>query len=92
MGRLFGSARAVVFRCEWRGLAGRRLYDPSVRWVQAETALADHRVVLLQVPLARLSQSWPETAARLMAPVLRMIEPDLALDADWVSEQAAHWT
>lgn len=89
--RLFGSARGVVFRCEWAGLAGRRLHDPSVRWVHNEKALANARTVSLYTPAASLAHAWPEIAARLMAPVLRLIEPELSFGCDWFRSQAQGW-
>ena len=36
-------------------------------------------------------QAWPDAVARMMAPVLRAFEPDLALGPDWVRAQAARW-
>lgn len=82
--RRFGGVRRVVFRCEWWGLAGRELFDTDASWVQRRPALDDRRVASLQVPVATLSQAWPEAVAQLIAPVLRAFEPDLVLDADWV--------
>ncbi|HET6182685.1 MAG TPA: hypothetical protein VFA03_03715 [Acetobacteraceae bacterium] len=92
LARPFGSVRAVLFRCEWIGLAGRRLDDPWTRWAQSESAIADRRTVALRVPVASLAREWPETVAQLMAPVVRLIEPDLVLGPDWVRAEAASWT
>ena len=89
--RFFAAPRRVVFRCDWWGLAERELFDPAGRWARTGTAIGDHRAVLLDVPLAALVQAWPETVARLMAPVLRALEPDLVLGADWVRAQAVRW-
>lgn len=89
--RLFAGVRRVAFRCEWWGLAGRELFDPEERWVHRGPALGDHCVATVQVPLARLAQSWPEVVAQLIAPVLRAVEPDIALNADWVRTQAPGW-
>ncbi len=76
--RFFGAARTVGFRCEWWGLAGRKLFDPRRQWVQSGAAENDRRLVVLQVPVARLAEGWPDVVASLMAPLLRAIEPDLA--------------
>jgi hypothetical protein len=89
--RLFGGVQRVWFRCEWWGLAGRALFDPDERWVHRGPALSDHSVATMQVPLARLAQAWPEVVAQLIAPPLRAVEPDLALDAAWVRGQAPRW-
>jgi hypothetical protein len=67
------------------------LFDPDGRWAHSGAALGDHRAAMLDVPIASLVQAWPEAAARLMAPVLRALEPDLVLDADWVRAQAPRW-
>jgi hypothetical protein len=89
--RLFGGVRRVVFRCEWWGLEGRELFDPDARWPHHGPALSDHCVSSQQVAAATLVQAWPEVVAQLIAPVLRAIEPDLVLDADWVRAQAPRW-
>ncbi|MEO9191079.1 MAG: hypothetical protein ABI224_13940, partial [Acetobacteraceae bacterium] len=77
--RFFGSARTVMFRCEWWGLSGRVLFDPAARWVQSGASLVSHRIVTQEVPVATLAKNWPEVVAHLMAPLLRAIEQDLAL-------------
>ncbi len=89
--RLFSGIQRVWFRCEWWGLSGRALYDPDERWVHRGPALGDQCVATMQVPIARLTQAWPEVVAQLIAPPLRAVEPDLALDAAWVRGQAPRW-
>lgn len=89
--RLFAGVRVVTFRCEWWGLADRELFDPDSRWPHKGPALGDHRVATLQVPLPRLVEAWPEVISFLIAPVLRAIEPNLVLDAEWVRNQAPRW-
>jgi hypothetical protein len=89
--RMFGGVRRVTFRCEWWGLGGRELFDPDSRWPHRGPALGDHRIATLQVPLARLAEAWPEVVAQLIAPVLRAVEPNLFLDAEWVRNQAPRW-
>jgi len=91
LGRFFGDVRRVCFRCEWWGLAGRRLFDPNASWVSTRAASDDHRGVTLQVSAASLSEGWAEAVAQLMAPVLRNFEPDLHLDAGWVRTQTERW-
>jgi hypothetical protein len=89
--RLFGGVRLVTFRAEWWGLGGRELFDPDMRWPHHGPALGDHRAATVQVPLPRLYEAWPEVVAQLVAPVLRAIEPNLVLGADWVKSQAPRW-
>lgn len=91
MARFFGAVRRVHFRCEWRGLAGRELFDPQVSWVHRGSASDDNRIVTFQMPAASLAQEWPDAVARIMAPVLRAFEPDLALDAEWVRAEMPRW-
>jgi hypothetical protein len=91
MMRFFAGARRVCFRCEWRGLAGRELFDPESNWVRRGRAVDDQRIVTLQAPSAKLTDGWPDLVAELMAPVLRAFDPDLALGADWVRTQARRW-
>lgn len=91
LARFFSGVRRVCFRCEWWGLKGRSLYDPEGHWAHRGANEDDKRLVTLMVPAASLGQAWPEAVARMMAPVLRAFEPDLALGPDWVRAQAAHW-
>jgi hypothetical protein len=91
MQRFFSGVRRVWFHCEWWGLAGRELFDPDNGWANRRPAIDDHRLVTLQMPAASLTQAWPEAVARIIAPVLRAFEPDLALGPDWVRAESAHW-
>ena len=91
LARFFGGVRRVHFRCEWRGLAGRVLFDPNTSWVQRGAATDDHRIVTTQMPASSLGQAWPEMVAQIIAPVLRAFEPDLALGGDWVRGQMTRW-
>jgi hypothetical protein len=89
--RLFAGARRVAFRCEWWGLAGRELFDPDGHWPHRGPALSDRCVATAQVSLGGLVHAWPEVVAQLIAPVVRAVEPDVALDGDWVRRQAPRW-
>ncbi|HEX5327225.1 MAG TPA: hypothetical protein VFW75_11200 [Acetobacteraceae bacterium] len=89
--RFFTGPRRVHFRCDWWGLAGRELHGQAASWAQTGAAVGDHRAASLDVPLAALAEAWPEAVARLMAPVLRALEPDLVLGPDWVRAQAGRW-
>jgi hypothetical protein len=89
--QLFNGVRRVAFRCEWWGLTGRELFDPDRHWPHRGPALSDRSVATAQVPLGRLANAWPEVVAQLIAPVVRAVEPDVALDGDWVRRQAPRW-
>ena len=89
--RLFNGVRRVAFRCEWWGLTGRELFDPDRHWPHRGPALSDRSVATAQVPIGRLANAWPEVVAQLIAPVVRAVEPDVALDGDWVRRQAPGW-
>jgi hypothetical protein len=89
--RFFAGVPRVSLRCEWWGLAGRELFDPETGWANRKPAVDDHRLVTLQVPAASLAQAWPDVVAQIMAPVLRVFEPDRALGSDWVRAQSAQW-
>jgi hypothetical protein len=91
LARFFAGARRVHFRCEWWGLAGRELFDPHTSWAHRGSASDDHRIVTTQATAAGLAQAWPDVVARIMAPVLRAFEPDLALGPDWVRAQMPRW-
>jgi hypothetical protein len=43
------------------------------------------------VSVAALANTWADVVSRLMAPVLRALEPDLRLGADWVWAQLPRW-
>jgi hypothetical protein len=90
--RLFAAVRRVAFRCEWWGLTGRELFDPDGHWPHRGPALSDRCVATSQVSIARLGHAWPEVVAQLIAPVVRAVEPDVALDGDWVRRQAPGWS
>jgi hypothetical protein len=89
--RLFAGVQRVAFRCEWWGLTGRELYDPDAHWPHRGPALSDRCVATTQAPLPRLTHAWPEIVAQLIAPAVRAVEPDVALDGDWVRRQAPRW-
>jgi hypothetical protein len=73
------------------GLTGRALFDMDQRWPYRGPALGDHALATVQVPASRLTEAWPEVVAQLISPVLRAVQPDVALDAAWVRSQAPRW-
>ena len=82
------AARVAALRMV--GPCGRELFDPETGWANRKPAVDDHRLVTLQVPAASLAQAWPDVVAAIMAPVLRVFEPDLALGPDWVRATMGH--
>ncbi len=89
LARFFPAPAHVVARCEWWGLAGRVLSDHDAAWARTGTAIGDHRAAWLDLPLAGFANAWAGAVSRLMAPLIRAFEPDLAFDADWVRERSA---
>ena len=88
LSRFFPSPARVLVRCDWWGLAGRRLNDTNPTWACTPPAIGDHRAAWLDLDLAGFANYWPEAVARLMAPVVRAFDPELTLDADWVRAHA----
>ena len=70
----FEAPGTVSFRAQWSGLRGRKLGDPRTPFVsmQSGTAIDDGRVLTRTVPVASLTDYWPELTASMLAPILRM--------------------
>lgn len=70
----FEAQGTVSFRAQWSGLRGRRLGDPRAPfvWRQSGTAQDDGRILSRTVPVASLTDAWPELTASMLAPILRM--------------------
>ena len=70
----FEAPETVSFRAEWLGLQGRKLGDPLKPLVlmQSGTARDDGRVFTGTVPVASLTDGWPEVTATMLGPILRM--------------------
>lgn len=87
----FDSPTTVSFRCEWHGLAGRRIFDPAAIWMDHPVARSDHRVVSGSWPVSTLSNNWAEVVANLSAPVARLFTVEHVLTPDWIRGQAPRW-
>jgi hypothetical protein len=87
----FSSPTSVTFRCEWRGLANREIYDPQAMWFPGSPAQDDRRTSTETWPVASLAASWPEIVAKLAAPVVRVFRTDWTMTPQWVSGQAPIW-
>ena len=81
----------VVFRCEWRGLAGRRVFDPSVFWHPGRIATADGRFVTASFPIAALTNKWPDIVAELGGPIARLFGIGSLFTPQWIAGQAPMW-
>ena len=82
-------AGIVEFRCEWWGLAERRLHDPhaQIPWRPCSVARSDHRLSSGRWSLEDLRDPADAVAA-LAGPVLRLFDPQLDCDRGWVLSQA----
>jgi hypothetical protein len=87
----FNAPTNVVFRCEWRGLAGRRVFDPNVFWREGRTATADSRFVTATFPVGALTNNWPDIVARLGGPVARLFGIGQTFSPQWIVGQAPKW-
>jgi hypothetical protein len=87
----FESPLAVSFRCEWRGLKNREIFDPNGYWVGHFLAKQDTRLSRGDWSLGALSTDLPEIVAILLAPVARLFGLGEMLTAAWVARQVATW-
>lgn len=96
MAERFEAATTVSFRCEWYGLAGRKLYDPEANWLDhrkgREGGSSEHRVVSGTWPVGTLSSGWDEVVVQLFAPVMRIFAPDFVITASWVRSEVERMT
>jgi hypothetical protein len=65
----FEDTEMVEFRCEWRGLAHREVFDPRplVHWLPGKVAQADRRITAGEWAPAELA-AWPRIVSALGAP------------------------
>lgn len=67
----FAAPQRVEFRCEWRGLRGRRLSNPSGIPFSGRTAEADMVATIGQWPIGILGNAVPEIVVALGGKVAR---------------------
>lgn len=85
MAERFDSATGVSFRCEWCGLSGRRVGDPTGVWPQRDAARDDHRLSIGFWSLPALSGDWPTVVSALAAPAMRAFMTEkIVVTPDWV--------
>jgi hypothetical protein len=87
----FKTPSTVAFRCQWRGLEGRRVYDPGVLWRSGTVAPTNDRVVRASFPVAALSSDWQRIVAELGAPVARLFGIGDVFTPEWIAGQASSW-
>ena len=87
----FEAPTNVIFRCEWRGLAGRRLFDQNVFWRTDQIATAESRFVTASFPIATLANNWPEVVAALGSPIARLFGIGPVFSPQWIAGQASTW-
>lgn len=91
MAERFEAPNAVSFRCEWYGLGGRRVFDPSVLWRGERTAGSDRIIGNGTWPLSALLNDWPAIVSMLSAQVARLFEISHVITPAWVQKQAPTW-
>lgn len=70
----FSSAREVEFRCQWRGLSGRRPFlTQRYGHILGHSTGRDERVATGRFPVGELGGDWPEVVARLADPLARSL-------------------
>jgi hypothetical protein len=87
----FNEATTVHFRCEWRGLEKRVLYDPLGHFLRRDRAKRDHRVSSGAWPITALANSLEEIVAELGQPVIRNFSNDFVITPQWVKGQRKRW-
>jgi len=91
MGERFKEPVTVHFRCEWRGLRNRILYDPLGRWSGRDPARHDQRISSGAWPFAALSNRLEEIVAELSQPIMRIFMNDFVITPQWVKGQRERW-
>ncbi|MBB1177720.1 ATP-binding protein [Brevundimonas aurantiaca] len=90
--REFGEATQVHFRCEWRGLQGRRLHDFHHPWMfSGHPAAEDARRARASATVGALEASWADVAAELAGPVARAFGIGHLMTPAWFVGQSAAW-
>lgn len=88
----FDSPVSVSVICEWRGLAGRILYDQNAFYLDPGRAVAENRQTTADVPTAALATAWPDIVSQLVAPVVRLFNSSsLQVTPSYVRGQAPTW-
>lgn len=90
----FRDASAIAFRCEWSGLEGRVISDPTALWhpgMYRFDSDAGNRVATGTWPVIDLKEKWPTVVAKLVAPVMRAAGCDRVVTAEWVKGQEQRW-
>ena len=89
----FNTATAVFFRCEWWGLTGRVVADPTALWGvgHSRVSQADHRASSGSWPVGSLNSNLSEIVATLGSPVARAFDMGHAFTPQWVEGQRGRW-
>jgi hypothetical protein len=88
----FDLAVDVSFRCEWRGLAGRRPQRlHGGRGPFGRTTNSDHRVSTGTWPVGDLTGAWPNIVSTLAAPVARAFGLEDQFEPELLALQVDRW-
>lgn len=80
----FPGAEVIAFRMEWVGLKDRLIWDQEADKSIERKSRSDRRVVSFEAPVSDLPARWPDLVAQAATQVVRLFDPSLELDADWV--------
>ena len=86
----FPSVHTVEFRCEWKGLHGREIWDPGLRgafYYPGQVAHSDQAITVAQCSPAELVSAWPHIVSQLGASVRRLFSPNADFSPEWVAQQ-----
>jgi hypothetical protein len=81
----------LTFRCEWRGLKGRELWDQGRNWTSGHVSQTNDRTSTLTVPIASLADGWSQAVVKLASPVLRAFRLDRIVDVGRVIQWSEEW-
>jgi hypothetical protein len=91
MAERFDNPTEVTFRVEWNGLKDRIISDPFARWTNNWISRSDHRLTTGTWPVTKLTNGWPEIAAELAAPLMRLFTTEFVLSPDWIRGKSPTW-
>jgi hypothetical protein len=82
----------ISFRCTYRGLSSRNVYDPRALWLPTKfDPDAAVRTSSGTWSAPDLKEKWPAIVAKLAAPMMRAGGIAHVVTPDWVKGQAGNW-
>jgi hypothetical protein len=87
----FDAPSSVSFRCEWRGLTGRKLFHMNGFWSDRGPARTDHRIATGTWSVPALTSDLLQIISVLAAPVARLFGIESVLTPAWIASDASTW-